>query len=143
VCRFNYPFPNIIIGSMALRYLYVGLDYEEQRVGFANKLYTEIDQSQEGCPKLTKCRGMQEYSSWNNECDIPNCKEYYFSEYDPVSGFSFSFSVGHFYPLFHPSLIYFFFFNFFFSFFPTCYIYKHKMRSKTPPFRPPISAYRR
>jgi hypothetical protein len=74
---------------MALRYLYVGLDYEEQRVGFANKLYTEIDQSQEGCPKLTKCRGMQEYSSWNNECDIPNCKEYYFSEYDPVSGFFF------------------------------------------------------
>jgi hypothetical protein len=84
----------ISLGSMALRSLYAGFDYETRRVGFANKarvLDVLAERSSVGsggnelCSAQASCIGGQELELSTNACADPNCAKYFFQEVDATT----------------------------------------------------------
>jgi hypothetical protein len=81
----------ISIGSMVLRSLYAGFDYDTRRVGFANKprvLAIVNDRSagvHERCAAPSSCVGEQVLQLSTNSCPEPNCAKFFFQEVDPAT----------------------------------------------------------
>ena len=72
--------PEIVLGSLALRSLYVGFDFDESnpRIGFANK--RAVDSSTKGqCAAPVTCIGSQYPNSHHNSCRNPDCRKYFYA----------------------------------------------------------------
>ena len=81
------PAPQIVFGSLALQSIYFAADFQDVRVGVANKLSAAfIDgfsaTNRVGCAAATVCIGDQEFRASSNSCKDPPCGHYFFTELD-------------------------------------------------------------
>jgi len=81
------PAPQIVFGSLALQSIYFAADFNDARVGVANKLSaTFIDSfsatNRVGCAAAAVCIGDQEFRASSNFCKDAPCGHYFFTELD-------------------------------------------------------------
>jgi len=96
--RYRFPYPEIVLGSLALRSLYFAVDLDESsggRVGLAQKLngsaYDANSAANDdaattdltGCVVAAACTGDEEFNPDRNVCRAPQCHLFYFSDLDP------------------------------------------------------------
>jgi hypothetical protein len=87
--RGRYNDEHIVLGTLALRSLYVAIDYTHNRVGLANKgidLHDGGSDANSFCLAPVQCIGQQVFLSATNGCGASSCDDYYFVEYDAKTG---------------------------------------------------------
>ena len=85
--EYYVPAPQISFGTLALQSIYFAADFNDVRVGVANKLSNTYIQgfgeaSRTGCAAKTVCIGEQDYHQSTNSCQDPPCSHYFFTELD-------------------------------------------------------------
>ena len=75
------PPEQIVIGSLALRSLYVGIDVDvsSPRIGFANKRAASDPIVTTQCAAPVTCSGSQYSSQAQNSCRNPDCRKYFYA----------------------------------------------------------------
>lgn len=84
----SYYTPWIVLGTLALRSLYMAADMAAGSVGLANKLNStqlaryQGDSSSAYCSAPTSCIGQQNYEIYSNKCHEPSCGNFFFTQVD-------------------------------------------------------------
>ena len=68
----------LILGTSFWQLFYISIDYEEERIGFAQNISVNAQLNNIGCPFAPLCLGDQIYRPSSNTCEDPSCSSYFF-----------------------------------------------------------------
>ena len=75
----------LILGTSFWQLFYISIDYEEERIGFAQNISVNAQLNNIGCPFAPLCLGDQIYRPSSNTCEDPSCSSYFFQILDQTS----------------------------------------------------------